>query len=697
MGALKIDLSFIDTSAITGRWTDDEPSNELVLVPEKQPKLATLFLNVKNTQSNKRLTFGSLVKMAASPTSLAKTEASVIAPHLCSAKTKSAVIASNAMTMLWVDIDTGNLSLNDVNRKVFEAVGANTVWLVYATYSSKPNSRRWRVLIPLDKPLFCSDWIEAQRALAGLCGGDTCAVRVQQILFAPNRGEHYESMYHEGQPLDSERISALLNKYDDHVHVAVDKVLQTRSAGQNKGFCIASVNAACDTEKLLQKYGYKRRGRKWLSPNSSSGTPGVHLFDDGRWYSHHSSDADIGLPCDGAVCGDAFDLICHYEYDSDERRALTDLAAQLDPEGQKQRQLEYMRSQSDEQAEQKKADDDFDFSKFSLRGQSMDLERKLLSEVYILEQMALLGEITVFFAPPNSGKTLITLRLLFDAVDNQKINGDNVFYINADDSLKGITTKLKLCEQHQIHMLAPGQNGFEVSKFVKYLEKMVSSGSAHGKVIILDTAKKFTSIMDKESSSKFNSKLREFSQAGGSVVLLAHTNKNRNSDGQLVAGGTSDLIDDADCAFIIDVLSDDGHTKTVVFQNQKRRGGCSTEVVFTYSSNPKNYSSLIDSVEMTDNPELAKAEFEAAKQRQKDSKTIAAINEALEEGGISKTELVKKVTNEHGISRRDVFGVLERYVGDSVESIADGKLWRIVKTGERNRKIIEPLKIKFKK
>ena len=33
--------------------------------------------------------------------------------------------------------------------------------------------------------------------------------------------------------------------------------------------------------------------------------------------------------------------------------------------------------------------------------------------------------------------------------------------------------------------------------------------------------------------------------------MLAHTNKNRDSAGKVVFGGTSDIVDDVDCAFTL--------------------------------------------------------------------------------------------------------------------------------------------------
>jgi len=66
-------------------------------------------------------------------------------------------------------------------------------------------------------------------------------------------------------------------------------------------------------------------------------------FSDGRWFSHHSGDAGIGLSCESGVCGDAFDLYAYYEHGGDATKGLAKLCASLDPEGQKKRQFEYMK------------------------------------------------------------------------------------------------------------------------------------------------------------------------------------------------------------------------------------------------------------------------------------------------------------------------------------------------------------------
>lgn len=75
----------------------------------------------------------------------------------------------------------------------------------------------------------------------------------------------------------------------------------------------------------LARYGYKRIGKRWLSPHSTTGLAGVLIFQGERncWI-HHASDPlcseDSGRPVN------AFDLMCHYDYGGDVKAAVKALA-----------------------------------------------------------------------------------------------------------------------------------------------------------------------------------------------------------------------------------------------------------------------------------------------------------------------------------------------------------------------------------
>ena len=310
------------------------------------PQCLALFLNHNSTESSRLLAIEEIMEMALKPQYKDKKDAYALAPQTSGIKTKSKVANWNKMTCLWIDIDSGNRTLEDIKQQLdWLSLGC---YLIYATHSSTSTDKRWRVLIPLQKPLPCSQWVDIQEALQILLHGDTSATRIQQILYAPNRGQHYEYYYQDGMAFDTipGQIQATIDELKAKrklIHQGITARLQAMPAIGN-GFGIADANNSLDTQVLLKLYGYQRKGRKWLSPNSKSGTPGLIAFNDGRWFSHHSGDAGIGLSVDGGQCGDAFDLYAYYEHDGDSRKSLAMLCRDLDSEGQKRRQFEFMKN-----------------------------------------------------------------------------------------------------------------------------------------------------------------------------------------------------------------------------------------------------------------------------------------------------------------------------------------------------------------
>lgn len=84
---------------------------------------------------------------------------------------------------------------------------------------------------------------------------------------------------------------------------------------------IDAYNAANDLCSELSRYGYKQIGKRWLSPHSGTGLPGVILFPDAdSCWIHHASDPlcseDSGKPVN------AFDLFCHYDHNGDTSKAV---------------------------------------------------------------------------------------------------------------------------------------------------------------------------------------------------------------------------------------------------------------------------------------------------------------------------------------------------------------------------------------
>lgn len=332
------------------------------------------------------------------------------------------------------------------------------------------------------------------------------------------------------------------------------------------------------------------------------------------------------------------------------------------------------------------ADNSFSLTNFSLNGNSKEMRKKMLSDVFVLLHIALLGQCTIIYAKPNTGKTLLTLYLLIQAIIAETINAADIFYINADDTYKGLIEKLELAEQHGFNMLSPGHNGFEAKKLSDYLAQLVVNDDARGKVIILDTAKKFTDLMDKKTGSKFMESAREFVSHGGTLILLAHTNKNRDAEGKVVFGGTSDLVDDADCAYTLDEVNVAGDVKTVLFENLKSRGDCAKEAGFLYSiAAGQSYFERLESVKPLDEKQatIAKLARDAVEKTEEDKAVIDAIIEALTPHDLLKTDLVDMAHKSSGISKARINKVLAEYAGND---FMQGDRWYLL-PGDRNAKV----------
>ncbi|GLS83444.1 DUF3987 domain-containing protein [Paraferrimonas haliotis] len=250
------------------------------------------------------------------PTQEQKAQAKAIAPHSCESKTKEAVKAHNQMTMLWLDLDDSPLACaGDVHAQV-DGITGKCLMFIHTTASHQQDGKgnRYRVLIPLAKPMPCDEWEKAQRALQERLesvGADECSARVQQIIFEPVQTASYEGKSYQGDLLDGHTIAALYQPTaiaEPTVHTQTNPVFD-------------AANAVLSMENLLADYGYQRRGEKWLYPNSDSGRAGVEITSQGKYVSHHTSD-----PLNGGMPKDPLDVYAHWEHGGNPGKAVQRLA-----------------------------------------------------------------------------------------------------------------------------------------------------------------------------------------------------------------------------------------------------------------------------------------------------------------------------------------------------------------------------------
>lgn len=111
--------------------------------------------------------------------------------------------------------------------------------------------------------------------------------------------------------LNWEKIQTQLKNacpWDNQAHSPTPAPIARQADGRSLSV-IDEFNKAHDVASMLADFGYKKRGKRYLAPNSSTKLAGVIIFDDGEhFFSHHASD----IFGDGKR-HDAFDIFCTYE------------------------------------------------------------------------------------------------------------------------------------------------------------------------------------------------------------------------------------------------------------------------------------------------------------------------------------------------------------------------------------------------
>jgi hypothetical protein len=195
--------------------------------------------------------------------------------------------------------------------------------------------------------------------------------------------------------------------------------------------------------------------------------------------------------------------------------------------------------------------------------------------------------------------------------------------------------------------------------------------------------------MDKKSASDFGKLGREFVQAGGTLIVLAHTNKHKK-DGEPVYGGTSDIVDDADCVFILHKISEDNDLHTVEVKNKKARGDVASKLCFQFTRvRGEPYESLLNSVEELplEVVETVKLNAEALLSLKENSAVIKVIQEVIREsdGRWTKGDIVAEVNKRSTVGIIKIREIIQLHEGDNYDEHCR---WTGVKEGNRHKYVL---------
>lgn len=263
-------------------------------------------------------------------------------------------------------------------------------------------------------------------------------------------------------------------------------------------------------------------------------------------------------------------------------------------------------------------------------------------------KMVAMTELSIVYGPSSSGKTLVTLSDIRRSIQDGIISGEDVVYVNLDDSAIGLVEKAEILADLNIKMIK------EFDLMLLY--RMIEEDVAKGKVIVIDTVKKIVDVMNKQHVADLMKHLKKFTHAGGTVVLIAHSNKNLGADGLPILEGVGDLRTDSDC-----VVQVQRHNDIITMTNDnKRRSYVELEAVFQ-TADSKDYKDLFHSITQLSEQEAENLKRQREQEcfKEDNRKLIETISEMIGISSIQKTKLVKDLIDDTGLSRREIVNVLE--------------------------------------
>ena len=320
--------------------------------------------------------------------------------------------------------------------------------------------------------------------------------------------------------------------------------------------------------------------------------------------------------------------------------------------------------------------------RFSLQDKADELEAAAADTTPLLGSFVMNGQATMIYAAPNTGKTLIILDLVLKAIQKGRIDADSVIYVNADDGSAGLACKNRLLSVVGAHMMSPGQRGMKIRHLTENMQQAVQDGTARGTLIIIDTRKKFTDLMDKKRTSEFGQICREYVLAGGTVLALGHTRKTPKPDGRPQYQGTTDILEDFDAVYLAELVKGQKRTdrKVVLFEMEKKRADSPDVVAYAYvDERGASYEEKLASVEAVDpddyadyrrpDPDVAEYRIQMA--------IADIIGDGFSEGKMALAEATAKAC---GISRSRAIRVINQGTG----STPGVHLWN-TETGAHNK------------
>lgn len=229
-------------------------------------------------------------------------------------RSKDAIVTR---TMMCLDVDYPPENFADM----FEITLGYTA-IMHTTWKSNPSVPRYRIIIPVDRPMLPDEYIVVANVLMnqlGLEHFDKGSEEPERYMFMPStqRADWFQTWEWDGTLLDVDDVLASAPDFEEDLS---NRPMPTTGQKKRDPFTMEGVIGAFnrayeDFQVLIEEYElpYEVAGMdRWHLVGARS-QAGMGIVDDGLVYSHHAND-----PAHGTTCT-AFDLVrLHRFHDLDD-------------------------------------------------------------------------------------------------------------------------------------------------------------------------------------------------------------------------------------------------------------------------------------------------------------------------------------------------------------------------------------------
>ena len=454
-------------------------------------------------------------------------------------------------------------------------------------------------------------------------------------------------------------------------------------------------NKRADVEGLLQSQGWTTRdGKNWTRPGKSGGISGnLGVVGERKFYCwtssaepleanesyspfalyatfHHGGDFSAAAE---ALAQEGYGEDSLPEVDAVVNAAIEKLVSKHEESWRKmEAEIEEAKAERIEEVKKMTVLDYLETINIATPEKLAERKKMAREMVFVLPGIAARGQATVIYAPPNSGKTLVTMATLKKQATSGALGDLRIVYCNFDDDFNSCNLKGDFLTGTGI-ILIDNQN-HTPEDAIKMMESSIKDGSAGSMCFVLDTLIRFVSDSDKGTQRAFTGLVQRFVGAQGTIIALGHTNKHKDADGKNVHGGTSDIRNSFSQSAMIEILvdppEDQPGERQIKIKNDKLRGMAKCSNVYSYAhGDGKNWIERAGTVRNVEESEAQAnvEQFLANSQRKQDQPIIDWIVSQLKTGAKPTREIVKAIGSDIPGTQAERQRVLLDYCGQDWE------------------------------